>query len=76
MLALVSAASTAITLGNAAVTAGDQFLIQYLNTDGTIHLGAITLAAAATTTGATALNDVVLTGPATVLAAGELGFIA
>ena len=76
LLALVSAAGTTITLGNAAVTAGDQFLIQYLNTDGTIHLGAITLAAAATTTGATALNDVVLTGQATVLAAGELGFIA
>lgn len=34
LLALVSAAGTTITLGNA-VTAGDQFLIQYQNTDGT-----------------------------------------
>lgn len=76
LLALVSAAGTTITLGNAAVTAGDQFLIEYLHTDGTYHVGAITLAAAATTTGATALNDIVLTGQATALAATELGFIA
>lgn len=76
---LLQAAGTAIDLNGASVAAaGEMLLMEYLHTDGSVHLAAINFVngGADTSAAAATVTDVVLTGQATALTATELFYVA